>query len=286
MTTSVGLLGLGKMGMPMARHLSDAGYEVVGYDVVPEATDAAARHGIAVARTPAEVARNVSATFVVVGSDDEVELACLGPEGLRAGAAAGDAVFICSTVAPDTSVRVGAAMAEHGVDVLDATLCRAEHAAVDGTLLVLGGGDPEVFARWESALRCFATDVCLLGDLGAGQVGKMLNNLLLWINVVGNQEALRLGERLGLRQESLVPALMLGSGANWALGTWHKSRPMPWAEKDLAICLDYADRVALPAPLSAVTREVMKQLKAQKAATGPDGVHASMQSIVDAWEHG
>ncbi|TDC47548.1 NAD(P)-dependent oxidoreductase [Jiangella ureilytica] len=284
MATHVGVLGLGKMGLPMARHLLDAGYAVHGFDVRPESVEAAAAHGVTVEKAPADVARNVSATFVVVGFDDEVLGACLGPGGVHEGAAAGDVVFLCSTIAPDTSIQVGAALAAQGVKVADATLCRAEHAAVDGTLLVLCGGEPEVFTDWDAALRSFATDVRLLGALGAGQVGKMLNNLLLWINVVANAEALRLGKRLGVSQEELIPALMLGSGANWALGTWHKPRPMPWAEKDLMICMDYADRVGLPAPLSGLTREAMKKLKQDKAVTTENGAEASMQAMVDAWE--
>lgn len=282
----VGVLGLGKMGLPMATHLRDAGYVVHGFDVRPEAAAAAGRQGILVAATPAEVARRAAATFVVVGFDDEVVEVCLGADGIRDGASAGDVVFLCSTIAPDTSTRVGRGLSDREVRVADATLCRAEHAAVDGTLLVLGGGDPDVFEEWDGALRTFATDVCLLGDLGAGQVGKMLNNLLLWINVAANAEALRLGRRLGVEQDALIPALMLGSGANWALGTWHKARPMPWAEKDLAICLEYADRVGLPAPLSGLTREVMKRLKQDKAAVSADGVAASMKLAVDVWEAG
>lgn len=284
METPVGIIGLGKMGLPMARHLVEAGYEVHGYDVRRESVEAARDVGIKPADAPADVARRASATFVVVGFDSEVESVCLGSGGLLEGASPGDAVFLCSTIAPDTSIRVGEALGEQRVSVADATLCRAEHAAVDGTLLVLGGGEVDVFAKWDGALRTFSTDICLLGDLGAGQIGKMLNNLLLWINVSANQEALRLGKRLGIAQEALIPALMLGSGANWALGTWDKARPMPWAEKDLAICMEYADRVALPAPLSGVTREVMKQLKRDKARTGGDGTRASMQAIVDAWE--
>lgn len=282
----VGVVGLGKMGLPMANHLRDAGFVVHGFDPRPGAAAAAERHGIVVAAAPAEVAGRAAATFVVVGFDDEVVEVCLGAGGIHEGASPGDVVFLCSTIAPDTSTRVGRDLSGRGVRVADATLCRAEHAAVDATLLVLGGGDPEVFEEWDGALRTFATDVCLLGDLGAGQVGKMLNNLLLWINVAANAEALRLGERLGVAQDALIPALMLGSGANWALGTWHKARPMPWAEKDLAICLEYADRVGLSAPLSGLTREVMKRLKQDKASMSEDGATASMRLAIEAWEAG
>ena len=281
---AVGVVGLGKMGLPMARHLREAGYDVFGYDVAPDTVEAARAAGIEPCATPADVAHQTAATFLVVGFDDEVKAACLGADGLGQGAQEGHAIFVCSTVAPQTVLDVAAGLRDRGVAVLDATLCRAEHAAVDGTLLVLGGGDRDLFERWQPAMETFATDVCHLGDLGAGQVGKMLNNLLLWINVVGNYEALRLGKRLGLDQDALIPALLLGSGANWALGTWHKSRPMPWAEKDLAICLDYADREGLPAPLSGVTREAMKLLKQGKASMTPDGVRSSMQEFVDRLE--
>jgi 3-hydroxyisobutyrate dehydrogenase-like beta-hydroxyacid dehydrogenase len=270
------------MGLPIAKRLIEAGAEVVGYDVLPEAQEAAQGAGVYIAETVGQVAARTEATFVIVGFDEELRSVCFDPDGIIGGAEAGHVVFVCSTVQPDTVVEIAGALGERGVRLMDATLCRAEHAAHDGTLLVLCGGDQELFDEWESVIRCFASDIVLLGRPGAGQIGKMLNNFLLWINVAGDYEALLMGERLGLRQETLIPALQLGSGANWALGTWHKSRPMPWAEDDLDIFISLARKEGVGVPLATLVRERIEDLKRDKAEALPDGVGSSMQVFVDA----
>ena len=282
----VGVIGLGRMGLPIARRLVEAGAHVTGFDIDPGSRRAADALGVELSDGAGQLAATTDATFVIVGFDDELRQVCLDPGGILESAAEGHVVFVCSTVKPNTVVELGDMLDVRGINLLDATLCRAEHAAHDGNLLVLCGGDEETFQRWEPAMRCFASDVLLLGGRGAGQIGKMLNNLLLWIAVVGNYEALRLGRRLGLGQETLIPALQLGSGANWALGTWDKARPMPWAEDDLDICLDYAERHGMAAPLASLVRRQIEDLKHTKATTLPDGVGSSMQAFLDALDDG
>jgi 3-hydroxyisobutyrate dehydrogenase-like beta-hydroxyacid dehydrogenase len=159
--------------------------------------------------------------------------------------------------------------AQKGVGVIDVPLCRGEPAAEAGKLLVLVGGEEGVFARCRPALAAFGDDVIHVGGLGAGQIGKMINNLLLWACVSANAEGLKLAEALGVDPEKLRQALVLSSGNNWALETWLQPRPMPWAEKDMAIVMEHADQARLSLPLCGVTREVIKGLKIERGLPPP-----------------
>ncbi len=248
----------------MARHLIAAGHRVHGLDLRPEARELAADTGVRLHSTAREVASTCEVTFVVVGFDEEVLEASSGPEGALSGALPGSILAICSTVRQETVRRIEEAGRERRVSVLDVPLCRSEHAAIAGDLLVMVGGDRDAFRRCEPLLRTFATDICHLGEVGAGQIGKMINNYLLWAAVVADYEGLRLGQALGLDLDPLLEALRLSSGANWALGTWDKGRPMPWAEKDMAILTETAGLAALSLPLADAVKELIAALRATK----------------------
>jgi 3-hydroxyisobutyrate dehydrogenase-like beta-hydroxyacid dehydrogenase len=260
----VGILGLGRMGLPMARHLIAAGHAVSGFDPRVEAAAAARVAGVAMLPTPAGVGAMAEATLVIVGFDDEVLSTCLGAEGLLAGARPGSLVIVCSTVLPETVQQVAETAARTGVATLDAPLCRAEHAAVSGDLLVLVGGDEADYRRAEPIMRTFASDVAHLGGIGAGQIGKMVNNYLLWAAVVADYEGLRFGMAKGLDLEALRQALLLSSGDNWALRTWTKGRPMPWAEKDMRILLESAAEAGMEMPLACSVADLIAALRQQK----------------------
>jgi 3-hydroxyisobutyrate dehydrogenase-like beta-hydroxyacid dehydrogenase len=260
----VGILGLGRMGLPMGRHLIATGHRVSGFDPQADAAAVASSAGIEVVPSPAAVGAAAECTFVVVGFDDDVIDACLGPDGLLAGARPGSIVIVCSTVLPATVHRVAQAAARAGVATLDAPLCRAEHAAVSADLLVLVGGDERDFRRVEPTMRSFASDIAYLGGLGAGQIGKMINNYLLWAAVVADYEGLRFGMANGLDLERLRQALLLSSGDNWALRTWTKGRPMPWAEKDMRILLESAAASEIELPLAVAVADLIAALRREK----------------------
>ncbi len=281
----VGVVGLGAMGRPIARRLASQDFPVLGYDPrFPPDPDP--EDGVVLVHDARELATRTDVTLVLVGTDEQL-LSVVGDQevGIFAGAGAGHVILIGSTVAPRTSTEVGHLAAPHGVAVLDAALCRGEAPARDGTLLVLAGGDEQAFRTCEPVLRAIASDVHHLGGLGAGQVGKMINNYLLWLTVVGNYEALRLGARMGLDLDALRAALLQSSGANWALETWERARPMPWAEDDMAVLMQAADEQKLPMIAAGVVRELIKAIKLEKAVL-PDGggSSGSMDQLVRAVE--
>jgi 3-hydroxyisobutyrate dehydrogenase-like beta-hydroxyacid dehydrogenase len=280
----VAVIGLGKMGLPMARNLHTAGYRVVGFDVGAAQLAKATELGIETATTPADAARLSAMALVVVGFDDQATEVIAGPEtGLLAGAGAGYIVAMCSTVESTTAIALGELSEKAGAVLVDATLCLGEPAAEDASLLIMCGGEDAALDRIDPVLATIGKDIYRLGGVGAGQIGKMLNNYLLWNSVVANYEALRLGGRLGLDLEALRQSLMLSSGNNWALETWLRSRPMPWAEKDMRIVMQHADDVAVPMPNAGLVREEIKAIKVVKNAwTEGGGSKASMNEFTRA----
>jgi 3-hydroxyisobutyrate dehydrogenase-like beta-hydroxyacid dehydrogenase len=281
----VGIVGLGAMGMPIARRLASEGFPVVGHDprLSPQS---GSDDGVLFVSSARDVARHTDATLILVGTDEQaLRVVSDSDSGILAGAAPRHIVMIGSTVAPATSLAVGRACAAHDVAALDTALCRGEAPAADGTLLVMAGGDTEAFATCRPVLDAIASDVHLLGPLGAGQIAKMINNYLLWLTVVGNFEGLRLAARMGLDVDALRVALLQSSGANWALETWERARPMPWAEDDMAVVLQAADDERLPMAAAGVVRELIKAIKLEKATVpGGGGAAGSMHQLVEALE--
>src|SRR4051794_35349436 len=257
----IGMLGLGKMGAPMAGHLIAKGYAVAGYDPVDAAGRAAASLGVVVCDSAREVARDSAVVIIVVGFDHEVEAVMFGPGGVMEAARPGLIVAVGSTVAPRYARGLAERAAERGVVVLDAPLARGEAAARAGKLLIFGGGDEAAFAECRPAFGAFASDVFHLGPAGAGQVGKMVNNLILWACTSASDEGLRLGEALGVDPQKLREALHHSSAQNWAMDQRSDLSGMPWAEKDMTIVLHEADVARLALPLSGTVKETIKALK-------------------------
>jgi len=261
----VGLIGLGKMGLPIGRLLHRRGFTVSGYDVALPALKAAAAAGIQPVNSPKAVAAVSDLVIVLVGFDAEVEAVIFGDNGLLAGAADEGIIAVASTVAPRTMKKIAARLpVRPAVALLDIPLCRGEAAAQDGKLLILGGGDRAVFDACSGVFAAFADAVFHLGPLGAGQVGKMVNNLILWASISANEEGLGQGEKFCVDRVTLRKALIESSACNWSLVTRPEERPMPWAEKDMAIVLAEADAVRMSVPLCGVVKEVIKAVKLQR----------------------
>ena len=269
--SKIGILGLGKMGAPMARHLLSRGYSVAGYDPLEPARNHARALGVTVLGSPCEVARTSELVIVVVGFDQEVEATLFGANGVVESAPRGLVVALASTVAPRYARRLAERLRELGVVLLDIPLARGEAAAVAGKLLIYGAGDEAVFEACRPAFGAFASDIFHLGAAGAGQVGKMVNNLILWSCIVANDEGLALGEALGVERARLQAALHHGSAQNWAMDHGAERSGMPWAEKDMSIVLHEADLARVSLPLSGTVKETIKGLKIRLGLGMPPG---------------
>jgi 3-hydroxyisobutyrate dehydrogenase-like beta-hydroxyacid dehydrogenase len=269
--SKIGILGLGKMGAPMAKHLRAKGYNVFGYDPVDEARRAATGLGVRMLDSPRDVARASDVVIIVVGFDHEVEATIYGPNGIAEAARPGLIVAIGSTIAPKYAHRLAERLKERDIVLLDIPLARGEAAAVAGKLLIYGAGEETAFEACRPVFNAFASDIFHLGPAGAGQVGKMVNNLLLWACTSATDEGLRLGEALGIGADTLRSALRAGSGQNWAMDNRADLSGMPWAEKDMSIVLHEADLARLSLPLCGTVKESIKDLKIRMGLGLPRG---------------
>jgi 3-hydroxyisobutyrate dehydrogenase-like beta-hydroxyacid dehydrogenase len=265
----IGIVGLGAMGRPMARHLIAKGFTVAGYDVTPAACERVAALGATIAATPRDLAAQSDAVLIVVGFDAQAERAVFGTNGIREAARPGLIVGMGSTVAPSFARDMARRLEGTGVVLIDMALTRGEPFAEAGTMLVLGGGDEAAFAACRPVLSSFASDIFHLGPFGAGQVGKMVNNLILWACMTANDEGLRLGEALGIDAEKLRHALTHSSAENFSLSARADERPTPWAEKDLRIVMKEAATAGLDLPLTTLVKERIADFKRRKGYPTP-----------------
>ena len=237
---NVGVGGLGAMGGQLARHLCEAGFVVPGHDVRDEAMESAEQSGVDRAASLSDIAARSDLVIIGVGFDSEVEAVIFGDDALLAGARPGTVIAIASTAAPATMKKI---------------------VARDGKLLIMGGGDAAAFDACRPAFETFSNSIHYLGELGAGQVGKLVNNLILWACISANYEGLKLAESLDVDIAPLVTALLDSSAHNWAMESGVGALPMPWAEKDMTIVLQEADEARVSLPLSGTIKEVIKGIK-------------------------
>jgi 3-hydroxyisobutyrate dehydrogenase-like beta-hydroxyacid dehydrogenase len=265
----IGVIGTGRMGQAMVRHLIKNGYAVMAQDIEPKAVEAARALGAETAKTPAEVGRACQFVIVAVGYDDEATAVMLGPGGLLETMGAGAVIAVSSTCTPEHVKMLAEKARAKSIDVLDAPICRGQMAADAGTMLTLCGGKAELFQRAEPILCTFSSDVILLGDVGAGQFGKALNNFLLWVNGVALIEAGRLSEANGMDLVKLREALLISSGSSDALKNW-ENVSFTWALKDMQIVIKMADKAGLSLPIAGAIKELVKDGRRIKNTNPPD----------------
>jgi len=224
-TTAVkrtGMIGLGAMGIQFARHMAKKGFDVAGYDINADAVRRAENDGIRHRASAAEIGKHAEVVVVMVATDEQVETA-VAASGLIEALAPGAVICIASSVAPETCRKMAALAAAKGIGVLDTPVVLGQEAADNGTCTVYVGGDEKWLARARPVLEAFGRDVLHVGDVGTGQITKMINNMLLWATMVANFESLTLAKQLGMDIPKLAAALGHGSGANWSLSRWGKS---------------------------------------------------------------
>jgi 3-hydroxyisobutyrate dehydrogenase-like beta-hydroxyacid dehydrogenase len=268
-TDRVGIVGAGRMGLAMLKHLVNKGYTVTVCDISEKQREAARALGAAIVGTPAAVGRLSDIVILAVGYDAEVNDVVFGKDGLIETMAPGSIIAISSTAKPDTVKAVAARVGEKDIAVLDAPICRGRFAADSGTLLALVGGKPDVVARARPVYATFASDIVHLGEVGHGQVGKTMNNLLLWVNAIGLLEAGRLAETTGIDLVKLREALLMSSGASDALKEWDMIS-FTWALKDMQIVADMTDKAGLSLPITGAIKELVKEARRIKASDAPN----------------
>ena len=214
--TKVGFIGLGSQGAPMARRIVDGGYPLTLWARRPESLEPFGDTAATVASSPAELgAASEVVCLCVVGDSDVLEVGAAVLDGMKPGGV----IAVHATVHPDTCRTLAGQAAAKGVSVIDAPVSGGGPAAEQGTLLVMAGGDAEVVDRVRPVFATFADPVVHLGDLGSGQVTKLLNNLLFTAHLATAKTTLDLGQALGIAPESLAEVISRGSGNSFAMGS-------------------------------------------------------------------
>src|SRR5579885_665418 len=201
-----GMIGLGAMGIQFARHMARKGFDVAGHDIDADAVRRAENAGIRHRASPAEIGKHAEVVVVMVATDEQVE-SVVEHSGLLDALAAGSVICVASSVAPETCRRLAALAAAKNIGLLDTPVVLGQEAADNGTCPVYVGGEARWLDRARPVLEAFGRDVLHVGDVGTGQITKMINNMLLWATMVANFESLTLARKLGMDIPKLVAAL-------------------------------------------------------------------------------
>lgn len=262
----IGFVGVGNMGGPMAGHVIGAGHDVGVFDLRADLVEPLVDAGGRRAGSVAEVADGAEAVMLSLPTPSDVEEVVTGDDGLFTSLGFGTAIVDLTTSSPTVSRELSRQGAERGIAFLDAPVSGGVYGARKGTLAVMVGGPEDVFQTYESVLQTFAAKVVRCGDVGAGNVVKIVNNMLAFINMMGVTEALLLGVRAGVDPTVLRDVVQASSGASfvWDSGTRAilRDRLAPSFTttlgcKDIGLAVDLARELDVPIPMGAHTASLL-----------------------------
>ena len=250
----IGFIGLGAMGNPMAANLQKAGYELTIHDIRREQGRNLEDTGAVWATSPAETAERSDVVMLSLPGPVQVESVVLGENGVISGLAAGSACIDTSTNSPAVMRRIAETGASRGIQVLDAPISGGIWGARDASLTVFVGGEEEAFEKYRPLFQCLGTTVVHMGPLGSGNVAKLVNNLIMYINFIGACEGMALGVKAGLDPRTLLDVIKPSMGHSTFLERSMKlsldSKPLHFvtdgAVKDLRLCVELGKELGVP----------------------------------------
>jgi 3-hydroxyisobutyrate dehydrogenase len=273
----IGFIGLGNMGLPMVRNLLKAGHEVIAFDVVARALDAAVTVGARAARSAADATAAAELVMTMLPEGRHVREVYLGAGGVIAAAAEGVLLIDCSTIDVASARAVSQAAADRGLEMIDAPVSGGVAGAVNATLTFMVGGEAGAVAKAQPILEKLGATIVHTGPSGSGQAAKICNNMMLAISMIGVAEAFTMAERLGLSAEALFQVASRSSGQSWSLTSYC---PVPglvpsspanrdyqagfttaMMAKDLRLAQDAANSVDAATPLGSEARNLYALFK-------------------------
>jgi 3-hydroxyisobutyrate dehydrogenase len=279
---TIGFIGLGNMGAPMAANLIKAGHQVTGFDVVPKAAEALVEKGGHAAASAAAAAAAGELVVTMLPAGAQVRSVYLGEGGVLANARKGALLIDCSTIDVETARAVAVAAAKAGYDMLDAPVSGGMAGAEAASLTFMVGGEPEIFARAQPVLAAMGRTIVHAGPAGNGQAAKICNNMILGVSMIAVCEAFSLAERLGLPAQTLFDITAKSSGQCWALTSYCPvPGPVPSSPanrdyapgftaammlKDLRLAQQAAGATAAPTPLGAAAANLYQMFVDDEAA--------------------
>jgi len=269
---AVAFIGLGVMGYAMAGHLARAGHKVTVYNrTTAKAERWVQEYGGTLAKTPAEAAQGADIVFACVGNDDDLRSVTTGEHGAFAAMKAG-AIFVDHTTASANVARELSAIArKRGFAFVDAPVSGGNLGAINGVLTVMCGGDAAAFEKMKPVAMAYSKAVTLLGDSGAGQLAKMVNQICIAGLVQGLSEAIAFGQKAGLDMNAVLDVISKGAAQSWQMENRGPTMvrdefdfgfAVDWMRKDLGLCLDEARRNGARLPVTALVDQFYAEVQA------------------------
>ncbi|MEC7297593.1 MAG: NAD(P)-dependent oxidoreductase [Pseudomonadota bacterium] len=267
----IAFLGLGVMGYPMAGHLQAAGHDVTVYNRTAAKAEAWAKeHGGSHAATPREAAQGADFVMTCVGNDDDLRSVCTGKDGAFAGMEEGAILVDHTTVSAKVTRDLAAIAAGGDIGYVDAPISGGQAGAENGQLSVMCGGDQATYDKAAPVIDAYAKICRRMGDVGAGQITKMCNQIAIAGLVQGLSESLHFAQTSGLDGEKVVEVISQGAAGSWQMVNRHKTMladeyehgfAVDWMRKDLNICLTTADEIGASLPVTALVDQFYKDVQ-------------------------
>lgn len=280
MTTKIGFIGLGIMGLPMAKNLMAAGHALTVYDIDPSRMEGLDKTKSSMAASSSEVAASSDIIITMLPNSPDVRAAVLGKDGVLEGARPGTILVDMSSIAPLASKEIAEALQKKGIEMLDAPVSGGEPKAVEGTLAIMVGGAAENFKKVKPILEIMGGSVTLVGEIGSGNMTKLANQIIVALNIAALSEAMVLATKAGVDPEKVFQAIRGGLAGSTVMdakmplildGNFKPGFRIELHIKDLANALDTAHALGVPVPLSGVVMEEMQALRTDGKAGDDHG---------------
>lgn len=272
MSINVAFIGLGVMGYPMAGHLAKAGFNVCVYNrTQAKAQSWVDEYAGSFATTPREAAINADIVFMCVGNDDDLRAVVYGENGVLAGMAVNSILVDHTTTSAEVAREVAEQAALQNIDFIDAPVSGGQAGAENGVLTVMAGGNEAIFTKVQPVMASYSRFSQLLGDVGAGQLCKMVNQICIAGVVQGLAEGLHFAKQAGLDGEKVIETISKGAAGSWQMENRYKTMwageyefgfAVDWMRKDLGIALDEAKNNGATLPMTATVDQYYADVQA------------------------
>ena len=272
MSMKVAFIGLGVMGYPMAGHLAKAGHSVCVYNrTTAKAQTWTEQYSGCFASTPREAVSNADMVFMCVGNDDDLRSVVYGDDGVLAGMLPHTILVDHTTTSAEVAREVAAKAALQNIDFIDAPVSGGQAGAENGVLTIMAGGNEKAFAKAQPVMAAFSRFSQLLGEVGSGQLCKMVNQICIAGVVQGLAEGLHFAKQAGLDGEKVIETISKGAAGSWQMENRYKTMwageyefgfAVDWMRKDLGIALDEAKNNGATLPMTATVDQYYADVQA------------------------
>ena len=286
MLEKVGFIGLGIMGMPMARNLLKAGFEVVAYNRTKSKAEQLAKEGAKKADSPRELAMECPVVITIVSDTPDVEEVILGKDGVIEGIKSGSVVIDMSTISPQATQEIAARLRQKEVHMLDAPVSGGEQGAIKGTLSIMVGGDAEVFERCKPIFEAMGKNIAHVGPNGMGQTVNLVNQILVAGNLNAVVEGLVFSQKAGVDLDKAINAIKGGAAGSWQLENlgpriikrdFSPGFMVDLMQKDLRLIMEAAAAMKTPLPVTSFIHQMYYSL--QSSGEGKSGTQALVKAL-------